>query len=114
MSRFERDPVDRDLAAPQVSSPRELTILFTDVERSTELRSRRGDRVADEILGIHETIVRSQIEQHGGQEIQFLGDGGRAGVAFEDRGLFWLKGFAGRWRCWPRPPDGSARTLSRS
>ncbi|HSL27160.1 MAG TPA: AAA family ATPase [Acidimicrobiia bacterium] len=53
----------------------ELTILFTDVEGSTELLSREGDLVAGEILGVHEEIVRSQITRFGGTEEAFLGDG---------------------------------------
>ncbi|MGH8928592.1 MAG: AAA family ATPase, partial [Acidimicrobiia bacterium] len=52
-----------------------LTILFTDVEGSTELLSREGDQVAGEILQIHEEIVRDQIKRCGGIEEAFLGDG---------------------------------------
>ncbi|HET9672527.1 MAG TPA: AAA family ATPase, partial [Actinomycetota bacterium] len=133
---------------------RRLTILFTDVEGSTRLRATRGDAAADEILGIHEGIVRRHIAEHGGEEVLFMGDGFlasfptapdavasavgiqrelaehnrtdperqvrvriglhagevtarggtlygqavNAGLAFRDRGLFWLKGFPERWR----------------
>lgn len=52
-----------------------LTVLFTDVEGSTSLRDRLGDRRADELLGAHETIVRTHIARHRGREIHFLGDG---------------------------------------
>jgi class 3 adenylate cyclase/tetratricopeptide (TPR) repeat protein len=52
-----------------------LTILFTDVEGSTELLSREGDQVAGEILRVHEEIVRNHIEQFGGRAEAFLGDG---------------------------------------
>lgn len=52
-----------------------ITILFTDVQGSTQLRARRGDRVADEILHDHEGIVRRAVEAHGGDEAAFLGDG---------------------------------------
>jgi class 3 adenylate cyclase/tetratricopeptide (TPR) repeat protein len=51
------------------------TILFTDVEGSTQLRSRRGDQLADEILRAHEVIVRRQVQACGGREAAFLGDG---------------------------------------
>ena len=34
-----------------------VTILFSDVERSTDLRTERGDRVAHRILRSHETVV---------------------------------------------------------
>ena len=52
-----------------------LTILFTDVEGSTELLSRQGDQVAGKILRVHEEIVRSRIEEFQGQAEAFLGDG---------------------------------------
>jgi class 3 adenylate cyclase len=51
------------------------TILFTDVEGSTRLRSRHGDQFANEVLRVHETIVRRHIEESVGKEIAFLGDG---------------------------------------
>jgi class 3 adenylate cyclase/tetratricopeptide (TPR) repeat protein len=52
-----------------------VTILFTDVQGSTQLRARHGDRIADEILHDHEAIVRRAIDAHGGVEVAFLGDG---------------------------------------
>ena len=52
-----------------------VTILFTDVQGSTQLRARHGDRVADGILRDHEAIVRRAIGAHGGVEAAFLGDG---------------------------------------
>jgi class 3 adenylate cyclase/tetratricopeptide (TPR) repeat protein len=52
-----------------------ITILFTDVQGSTQLRARHGDRIADEILHDHERIVRRAIGEHGGVEAAFLGDG---------------------------------------
>ena len=58
-----------------------LAILFTDVEGSTELRNRRGDAAADEILRIHEGLVRRQIADHHGDELLFLGDGFMASFA---------------------------------
>jgi DNA-binding SARP family transcriptional activator len=51
------------------------TILFTDVEGSTALRTERGDDVAGEVLHAHETIVRDQVARHGGREVKALGDG---------------------------------------
>jgi class 3 adenylate cyclase/DNA-binding CsgD family transcriptional regulator len=52
-----------------------VTVLFTDVEGSTDLRTREGDDVAQEILRTHERLLREQLEKHGGREIVFLGDG---------------------------------------
>jgi class 3 adenylate cyclase/tetratricopeptide (TPR) repeat protein len=65
----------------------QLTILFTDVQGSTQLRSRRGDQVADEILRAHEAVVRHQITAHDGQEVAFLGDGFMAAFASASDGL---------------------------
>lgn len=52
-----------------------LTILFTDVEGSTDLRTRQGDDLAQEILRGHERLLREQFQEHGGREVVFLGDG---------------------------------------
>jgi class 3 adenylate cyclase len=63
------EPDDRSLAA---DAGRRLAILFTDVEGSTQLRSTVGDAAADEVLRIHEGIVREQIARHGGDEVLFM------------------------------------------
>jgi len=52
-----------------------LTIMITDVEGSTALRQIRGDRVTDEILRLHQVIVRGQLRRYRGREHKFLGDG---------------------------------------
>ena len=52
-----------------------LTILFTDVEGSTDLRRQRGDSAAHEILRAHEELVRGCVAAHGGREVKSLGDG---------------------------------------
>src|SRR5207237_4343413 len=52
-----------------------VTILFSDVEGSTDLRTERGDAVAHRILRAHEEVVRGCVSAHGGREIKALGDG---------------------------------------
>lgn len=52
-----------------------VTVLFTDVEGSTDLRTRFGDEAADTLLRTHEELVRAQVDRHGGREIKSLGDG---------------------------------------
>lgn len=52
-----------------------LTILFTDVEGSTDLRTRRGDAAAHEMLRDHEELVRACVADYGGREVKALGDG---------------------------------------
>jgi predicted ATPase/class 3 adenylate cyclase len=51
------------------------TVLFTDVEGSTDLRTRRGDDAAHRRLqALHEAVTQ-EIEHHGGRVIKALGDG---------------------------------------
>jgi len=52
-----------------------VTVLFTDVEGSTELATRRGDEAAQEILRAQRELVRQQVEEHSGHEVKSLGDG---------------------------------------
>lgn len=51
-----------------------LTVLFTDVVGSTELKTGRGDTSAHLILQKHFDLVRQQIELHSGQEVKTIGD----------------------------------------
>ena len=52
-----------------------VTILFSDVEGSTDLRTERGDVVAHRILRAHEEVVRACVAAHDGREVKALGDG---------------------------------------
>jgi class 3 adenylate cyclase/tetratricopeptide (TPR) repeat protein len=52
-----------------------LTIMMTDVVGSTELRRARGDREADEILGLQAGIVQNQVTAFGGRVRRSMGDG---------------------------------------
>ena len=51
------------------------TILFTDIEGSTELTQRLGDAKAQEVVHAHNQIVRDALRAHGGDEIKHTGDG---------------------------------------
>jgi class 3 adenylate cyclase/tetratricopeptide (TPR) repeat protein len=51
------------------------TILFTDLEGSTDLRVRVGDAVANQVIKEHDQLVRAEIEVGGGVDIKSLGDG---------------------------------------
>ncbi|HEX6262006.1 MAG TPA: adenylate/guanylate cyclase domain-containing protein, partial [Actinomycetota bacterium] len=62
---------ERGVALPEGT----VTVLFTDVEGSTDLRTREGDDVAQELLRAHEHLLREQVEAHGGREVVFMGDG---------------------------------------
>jgi len=52
-----------------------VTVLFTDVEASTDLVTRRGDEAAQAILRAQRELVRSQVKRHSGHEVKSLGDG---------------------------------------
>ena len=52
-----------------------VTILFTDVEGSTDLERIAGDHSARRLMSKHDQLIRAQVEDHGGREIKALGDG---------------------------------------
>ena len=51
-----------------------VTILFTDVVGSSQLRTSRGDESAHQIMEKHFDLVRHQIEQCSGREVKTIGD----------------------------------------
>ena len=52
-----------------------VTVLFSDVEGSTDLRTREGDDIAQEVMRTHERLLRDQLGPYGGREVVFMGDG---------------------------------------
>jgi class 3 adenylate cyclase/tetratricopeptide (TPR) repeat protein len=52
-----------------------VTILFSDIEGSTEMTERLGDRRWLEVLREHNAAVRSEVRAHGGFEVKAQGDG---------------------------------------
>ena len=52
-----------------------VTVAFTDVVRSTEVKTGRGDAPAHKLMQAHFGTIRQQIQQHGGREIKTIGDG---------------------------------------
>ena len=52
-----------------------VTIMFTDVEGSTDLQSTRGQTDAREIMKAYETIIDEKVLEHAGKRIKSLGDG---------------------------------------
>jgi class 3 adenylate cyclase/tetratricopeptide (TPR) repeat protein len=63
------------LSAPNTSLQGTFTILFTDLEGSTDLRVRVGDTVANEVINIHDELVQTRLEIAGATETKSLGDG---------------------------------------
>ncbi|MDB5066354.1 MAG: hypothetical protein JWM18_2788 [Chloroflexi bacterium] len=52
-----------------------VVVLFTDVEGSTELSTRRGDAAARDMLRTHEELVRAEVAGHEGRVAGGRGDG---------------------------------------
>ena len=52
-----------------------VTIVFSDVVGSTDLRTEHGDVAAHRLLRAHEDIVRRCVAAHEGREVKALGDG---------------------------------------
>ena len=51
------------------------TVLFTDLEGSTALRTSRGDDVADAVITVHDRAVHAAVAGHGGTIVKGTGDG---------------------------------------
>jgi class 3 adenylate cyclase len=61
--------------APEPTAPGLVTILFTDIEGSTQLTQRLGDARARAILRECERVTREALDAHGGMEVKTMGDG---------------------------------------
>jgi class 3 adenylate cyclase len=64
-----------DVAASMRGGADTVTIVFSDIESSTEQAMRMGDQRWFEVLGIHNDIVRRNVTTFGGTEIKSQGDG---------------------------------------
>ena len=76
-------PALRQLAGPDGS----VAILFSDIEGSTQLNERLGDREWVRLLASHDAAVRSAIERHHGQVVKTQGDGFMAAFGSSERAV---------------------------
>jgi class 3 adenylate cyclase len=60
---------------PLVSTEGTVTIMFSDIESSTEMTARLGDQRWLTLLREHDRIVRASVLQHGGRVVKTQGDG---------------------------------------
>ena len=67
--------VDKPDLRSHASPDGTVTILFSDIESSTEMTERLGDQRWMELLSEHNAIVREQVAAHGGFEVKSQGDG---------------------------------------
>jgi class 3 adenylate cyclase len=79
LGSIERIAVDVEHDRPDLSSATApngtATILFTDIEGSTEITERLGDRRWMALLNTHNEIVRGEAARHSGFEVKSQGDG---------------------------------------
>lgn len=64
-----------DLAPGPASPDGTVTILFTDIEGSTELTEALGDQQWLDLLAAHDRIIRQEVARAGGTVVKYRGDG---------------------------------------
>jgi len=64
-----------------------VTILFSDIEGSTQMTERLGDQRMQQVLRGHNDIVRHQVAAYEGFEVKSLGDGFMLAFSSARRGL---------------------------
>ena len=73
------DTVDRFVQGDRREQTRTIeatrTVIFTDIEGSTDLADRLGDQAAREIVRRVEQLTREALRAHGGVEVKTMGDG---------------------------------------
>ncbi len=67
--------VERPNLRPATAPDGTVTIMFSDIEGSTECNERIGDDRWLELLRLHHGILREQIQAYGGFEVKVQGDG---------------------------------------
>lgn len=87
MGNWERNiPFEARVAGPGSQIDTGLrAIMFTDLEGSTDVSSRMGDRRAMEKIEYHDETVRTALEESGGREIKHTGDGIMASFTYVSR-----------------------------
>ena len=69
---------DAAVADPMVTTPfggGTLTIVFSDIEQSTRRTEELGGAGWLRLLSLHNSVVRRQVDRHGGHEVKAQGDG---------------------------------------
>jgi eukaryotic-like serine/threonine-protein kinase len=64
-----------------------VTIMFSDIEDSTVLTERLGDRGWQELLRKHNALIREQLRVHDGYEVKTMGDGFMVAFQSAKKGL---------------------------
>ncbi|MDQ3486073.1 MAG: protein kinase [Actinomycetota bacterium] len=69
------DPPDLGELVPSSEVASTVTLLFTDIERSTELAQHLGDRRWLAVLRAHNALIRAEVRANDGMEVKAQGDG---------------------------------------
>ena len=72
------DEIEEFLTGTRARNPSDrvlTTVIFTDINRSTELAAQLGDRGWHEVMERHDAEVRRQLARFRGAEVKTLGDG---------------------------------------
>jgi class 3 adenylate cyclase len=64
-----------------------VAILFSDIEESTELNERIGDRAWVRLIGRHDKMVRRHVKTHSGHVVKSQGDGFMVAFAHPDEAV---------------------------
>ena len=60
---------------PHAAPDGTVTVMFTDTEASTAMTERLGDQQAQDVIRIHNAIIRQQVAAHQGFEVKSQSDG---------------------------------------
>jgi class 3 adenylate cyclase len=66
---------DRPDLRSQAAADGRVTILFSDIERYTEMTERLGDAQSQAVLRAHNALLRREVVAHHGTEVKSAGDG---------------------------------------
>jgi class 3 adenylate cyclase len=66
---------ERDAIESVVAQDGTVTVLFSDIEGSTQLNEELGDQAFVRLLAEHDRVVRHQVGRNGGQVVKSQGDG---------------------------------------
>ena len=96
----DEQPDIRAAAAPDGT----VTLLFTDIEDSTPLNERLGDRRWLELLHAHNAIVRDAVRRHDGYEVKSQGDGFMLAFSSARRAIRCATDIQRGFTDWPHEP----------
>ena len=85
-----------------------VSILFTDLERSTQLLERLGEERGRAVMREHDRLIRDGVRRHRGAEVKHLGDGVMAAFSSARRAVRAAVGIQEAFAEWNRShPDTS-------